>query len=58
MACERLPINARRATFEAARIVFSYHHVRKCTVRDISDGGAGRETASTDIPDSGGLSWS
>jgi hypothetical protein len=44
--------NPRHPIREAARIVFNYRHIRRCTVRDISDDGACLETASTDIPDS------
>jgi hypothetical protein len=41
----------RRATCEAARLVFNYRHVRNCTVCDISDHGACLEVTSTDVPD-------
>jgi len=43
---------ARHPTFEPARIVFNYRHIRGCTVRNLSDDGACLELASTaTIPD-------
>jgi hypothetical protein len=43
--------SVRRTVFEVAKIIFNHRHVRRCTVRDISAGGACLDVMSADIPD-------
>jgi hypothetical protein len=48
----------RRPIHQAATILFDHRHVRRCTIRDVSEGGAGLELASMlDVPDTFDLIW-